>query len=46
VRLQVREGDTLGKIARRHRIKLPTLVAQNETLSSENLIRVGERLFL
>jgi len=42
----VREGDTLGKIARRHHIKLPTLLSKNEGLSSEHYIRVGERLFL
>jgi hypothetical protein len=42
----VREGDTLSKIARRHRIKLPTLLSKNEGLRSEHFIRVGERLFL
>lgn len=42
----VREGDTLGKIARRHGIKLPTLLSKNEALRSEHFIRVGERLFL
>jgi len=43
---QVREGETLGAIARRHRCNLRTLAAANNIRAPGYLLRIGQRLRL
>jgi len=43
---RVREGETLGAIARRHRCNLRTLAAANNVRAPRYLLRIGQRLRL
>jgi len=43
---RVREGETLGAIARRHRCNLRTLAAANNIRAPRYLLRIGQRLRL
>lgn len=40
----VRSGDSLGRIARRYRVRVGDIVALNDDLSSPDRLRVGQRL--